>query len=267
MDDRTWAEDNPQGMMVTKACWEEWSVKVGMKENQAKAQLMAYTGKQQEKLEEVPREEGCAERVVEALEGLGVVAVLAKGRKTAKKEEARLRDAMDSMAGIQILPNGREEKRRFLKSFAASKLAYGWVGQSPLAGEKKKYDSAVWKTLGMSGWCNRNLKEVLMGADMTAEGVLAQRAIGLMMRRLQRSEKSKEELKWNNKHGVHVGRVRKIMRELGWEEKWRFKLEHTAMNAELDQKKEASMSKGKDRVMHWVREAYRRKQWNKWFKK
>ena len=36
------------------------------------------------------------------------------------------------------------------------------------------------------------------------------------------------------------------------------------MKAELDLTKEASMGKGKDKVMHWVREAYRRKQWNKW---
>ena len=42
---------------------------------------------------------------------------------------------------------------------------------------------------------------------MTAEVVWAQRAIGLLMRTLQRKENSKEDLKWNNKHGVHVGRV------------------------------------------------------------
>ena len=88
-----------------------------------------------------------------------------------------------------------------------------------------------------------------------------------MMRRLQRSEKSKEELKWNSKHGVQVGRVRKVMRELEWEEKGTFKWEHKEMNAELDLKKEANMGKGMDKVMHWVREADRRKQWNKCFKK
>ena len=54
---------------------------------------------------------------VDAMEGLGVVAVPSKGRTLAKKELQRINEAIEVMKSIKTLPNSRKEQRVFCKMF------------------------------------------------------------------------------------------------------------------------------------------------------
>ena len=87
MDDRTWAEDGAAKVLSTKQAWEGWSEQVGLHESQAKAQLMAYTETQEQALRQEADGQNCGNRVVKALEVLGVTAVPAKGKPVVDKEK------------------------------------------------------------------------------------------------------------------------------------------------------------------------------------
>jgi len=56
------------------------------------------------------------------------------------------------------------------------------------------------------------------------------------------------------------------MKKWDWKEQGQFVWHHEEMNVKLDLKREVRKKGGKEKVSHWIREAYRRNRWKAWLK-
>lgn len=102
------------------------------------------------------------------------------------------------------LPVPRKRKREYIKMFASSRMAYGWVVSRPSAFWAKKYDSAVFRCLDLSKASSRPLRQVLLGADLCTAPVILQRSMGIMLRRFKKTLEGRGRMpKWQIQRGTH----------------------------------------------------------------
>ena len=89
MDDRTWANDDVDELLLGSKDWHEWSKEVGLLENPNKAQLTARTEEGRRKLKEKAEKGGMGHAVRDNVEILGLVTVAGRG-KLVEKETKRI---------------------------------------------------------------------------------------------------------------------------------------------------------------------------------
>ena len=158
---------------------------------------------------------GYGKYVVDNAEVLGAVVSMRQTRATHKKEEARLRKAEKVNQRITTLPVSRERRVMASQMFAASKLAYGWIGHKPNKAESDKSFNTALRGIHKTSnkFESKNLKAVMEGAVTDPKCIITTRLAGIVTRAIQRGNG-----KWMSGKGTLSGNLGSCMDDLGWKE-------------------------------------------------
>ena len=180
MDDRSWTDRNPERLIRAVLEWQNWSAKIGLKENEEKTQLAGWDAKKTTRLKTVAKKYGLEEKVVPAVEALGVFS----GAGLGEKEKDRLEAAASAAKTLQSIPGGRQYKLMLARSLALSKATYGWVRKGPPKGQAEKVDKQILQVTKYSKASKPWLRRMMEGGTSTLQIVVVQRQVAMAGRRL-----------------------------------------------------------------------------------
>ena len=104
MDDRNWTNDNAEDLMQGVRIWEEWSEKVGLKDNALKRQVGAKTALGKRQLTREATKWGMEQAVKQTVEILGTTTVGAADRKISEKEKSRIEEGRKVFHLVKVFP-------------------------------------------------------------------------------------------------------------------------------------------------------------------
>ena len=272
MDDRSIVAKKARPMLAGVMTWEEWSEKVGLRENASKKQLLPKTISAKRELQGELENMGLQnwnKFIVDEAEVLGTVV---GNRQLASKEKKRIAKFTERVAWLETVPVSRPRQVLYKRVIAMSALAYGWLCRFP---EKKKLDEAAKQMSGkVLQRANPELKNVMEGGILHPMVVLTARLFNMTFMAWQ-SDISQKSFPWTHCSLHTVSRLRKAMGELGFSEKGEFHWQHTGLQVELEieklqgEEKDASKRKvleaRKRKNSHWIREAFRYQAWNRFW--
>ena len=255
MDDRNITADDERTLCGAVLCWNEWSSRMGLLENEKKTRLIAKDARRKDKLRSEAEKHGMLEFVQDEAEVLGAV-TRNLVRKLDKKEEARVKKADSIAKRVRILPVPRDRRKLALRMFAMSARTYGWISRNPPKCQEHKATNGALRSV-YGGRCHegsRALKCVLEGAQLDSTCVMLVRQAGVAKRAVGR-----EAIRWTNEQGTLTKTVRIGLKDLGWREEgpWRWSIVISGRRRTID----LSEDDEEKEFEHWIRESYRRVMW------
>lgn len=158
MDDRTFVTYTPGNLLGSVEAWEDWSLRVGLRESSSKAQLTAVGSFRLGQLRLAAQSVGR-----EAVAVLGATSAFGPRRLSAK--ESQRVDA--ARRAVLLLGSLRLSGSLFLlkaRQFGVSKVDYGWIGRLPPDYVSTKLWSCLRAAQGsIQRAANRHLRAVIHG--------------------------------------------------------------------------------------------------------
>ena len=278
MDDRTWAAENPKASIEPKEAWSNFSKSVLLIENASKTQFMAVQKTKKATLAKEVRKEGMDDKEVvrDYMEVLGCEMSQSTARKMSEKETKKLAKAGKMAQLVGSLPIGHKQKAGAIRVLALSKATYGWVTREVHSLAAQGVFNKTLKAMN-AAWARRSnpfLKAALVGGTMHLRSITAQRIIGMAQSMRWRTSRV---LTWNLNPGGFVCLLRKTLKRLNWTEEEDFKWslgkeeedDEPLMTIDLGKTRPTETNdekRHKKKLAHYVRESWRRQQWNGWMK-
>lgn len=142
--------------------WQQWSQKMGLRENPSKTQVTAKTFRDFELL--LGKASCWAKPEIKTL---GVTTTV-RSRTNSDSENTRLSEAMQRARALFSLPLGWEQRVRAYQSLVLSnsKASYGWIGHNPLLNQGDKLFSLLTTSLNQQRIGSRELKKNSLGCQL-----------------------------------------------------------------------------------------------------
>ena len=260
-DDRSFSTASARELQQVKRMWREWALKLGLKENDEKAQFYHPKVRGRKSL---VAEGFDPERVGPNIKILGYCFSAALGRKAENCEKARLEESQRRVAKCWCLPGTLKRKVRLAQGSALPKAAWGWLFRRPALEDLTAFESVVRRLMKKQKVASPHLFQLVKGHRWDLRFVALHEAVNVVHRLV--SKTGAEIGAFKKPKSGWVGAVRKGLRELGWIEQlapWTWK--HDALGCTL------CLRRGQEgwqpeigKVQHMLRESWRRTCYMRW---
>ena len=186
VDDRSWATEGPKQCLDFGAKWKEWSLFLGLRENETKEK---YYHRSQKGRDELLAEGAPSKAVDSALGLLGVELAPEGGRPFTSKEVARVQAAELVAKRCACLPLSSFQKLRYASAKAVPKAAYGWFCCPPKPSTFKRLDAMIARAGPNPSQGDASLKQLFRGHSSSAAFAAGQQVLMAAWRRAVKSNK------------------------------------------------------------------------------
>ena len=208
MDDRNfWSPDVDQ-VIQRILRWQQWSKKMGLRENPMKTQVTSKTPRDYEVL--LGKAPQWAKPEIKLL---GVTTKTCR-RSNSDSENLRIFQSMQRARALYTLPLKWEQRVKAYQSFVLSKAAYRWIGHNPELNQANKLFTLLSTSLKQQRMGSRELKKICFGVHTYLPIVFTTRRYARVARNLHRSNPPK----WLTTAFCSGSILRKELRDLGFSE-------------------------------------------------
>ena len=226
LDDRSVTACTPEQLQTLHVSWKEWSQKVGLLENEAKAVATAVGKNRLSKLSSVFP----AHMVQSSVAVLGSVTCSGR-RQIHATENRRVNDARSTARLLGCCGFGLDTHLRYLRQFSLSKVNYGWVARGPTWSLSKSLWSCFWQSARRVRYSSPWLRALFLGGNLHLDVVWVTRLVSAVLRfRLSQSRGPV----WSMKTGSCAHALRSWMSSKNFTETRPWVWHHVGANVTVD---------------------------------
>jgi hypothetical protein len=257
VDDRSWAARGAEESREVEQAWAEWSMRLGLRENTAKAQHFAFTKRGRRRLVAA----GVSENSIKTdFRVLGASLAPAARRRINEKEAERLARATVVGRKVAVLPLSRRRRLRIARATVTPIACWGWIARRPAEADVKKVTAVMRKISGETGHGAPDLRQIFRGHLADVRFAVLLRVLAAARRRAAANGTPGT---WRARGWC--GELRKGMRSMGWSEvagaSWTWR--HAELVVSLDRDGGRWCARPGE-LEHRVREGWRRWLFGRW---
>jgi hypothetical protein len=230
-DDRSFACPSAGKVAQVARVWADWAVKLGLSENQAKAQFFHPQAAGRRRLTEAGFD---AAQVSDRVRILGFTFQGVQARSADPYESQRIREANVKASRCRCLPGTLERRIRLAKVTVTAKASWGWMFRRPSLRDASPYVAACRRLMRTPVCGSPHLCRLLRGHQWDIRFMAVSTTVSVLHRHLARSGMALPP--WPRSKSGWVGALRRGMLDIGWQEvqAWHWRHPRVAQQLVLD---------------------------------